>query len=888
MDDLLSTIQSANPNAPPAAAAAPQSAAPAPSGGFDPTKSYGTPPQLLDNLQAEESSGNPLAVNKTTQAMGPYQFTPSTVAALRQQGVKFDPFDPQQARAAADYYIQQLKAQNGGTYQGALKAYGGFKTADPTQYIAKAMNGVAPEPTAPGQSNSGAQPQGYTGPTSDLFATLQQGAQQKPAPAAPAQPVGEGMPTKPMAPVTAAQNGSTWSDLAEKGVGNLASSVIGMAGAGARMVGANDFADQAQAARAQIEQKMQADTNNSTAGKVTGVIGGTVPYAAMGGASIPGAMAGGAAAGALPAIADNQSGAQVVRAGAGGAAMGLGAGLAGKAVGAVVPAMAHLFGGSGGEEAAAAVPAGAQVAGATGRGSVGAAGTSFAQQAAAEGVPEPLVQKIASAEQSGSLNPVAAGRHIEAGSLPVPIELTAGQASGDVHALSNELNARAKNPALADRFNAQNGQIAENLAAIRDQISPNVNVPSGTPTGQALVDAYKTMDQPITEQISEQYAKARGADGAPALVNAAPQMQDFAAQVGPTRFNALPANVQQIFRDAAGNQVTLPAGFEVNGSSTRPMNVGDLMDIDKTLSGAMRSATDGSVRHDIGALRDSIVNSQLDPSSAGADAFSAYKTAQASARARFQAMDADPAYKAAVNDATPAGEPSPLADDFARKYIAGGKTSNVQNMMQNLSNDPANKELMAGALMDHITSQAGVDLRTGTGNISQAGLNKAIQNLGDKTRIVLGPDASQTVEKLGNVARYTQEQPRGSYVNNSNTAVTLMGHAGGLAKSVVERGVNAVVPGAQLGSWGREALAGRANAREIARSLEPGAGLNRPSVQTPTASAGERAGTKLSTAVGATRESVHLQNATDQNGLLGDQSPGVPLNSLLRKTRGNP
>jgi len=252
------------------------------------------------------------------------------------------------------------------------------------------------------------------------------------------------------------------------------------------------------------------------------------------------------------------------------------------------------------------------------------------------------------------------------------------------------------------------------------------------------------------------------------------------------------------------------------------MNVGDLMDIDKTLSGALRSATDGSVRHDIGALRDSIINSQLDPSNAGADAFSAYRTAQASARARFQAMDADPAYKAAVNDIAPAGEPSALADDFARKYIAGGKTANVQNMIQNLSNDPVNRELVASALMDHIRAQAGVDLRTGSGNISQAGLNKAIVNLGDKTRIVLGPEASQTIEKLGNVARYTQEQPRGSYVNNSNTFVA---GAASAAKSAAEGVANRAAFGVPVGTWTRQALERRAATKEVGRSLEPGAGL---------------------------------------------------------------
>lgn len=184
MDDLLATLSQAT-GAPAPQVATP--AAPASSasiGAFDPTKSYGTPSQMLDNLRDEESSGNPYAVNPKTGAMGPYQFIPSTLATLRKQGVNFDPFDPVQSRNAADYYIQQLKGQNGGTYQGALKAYGGFVHADPTAYINKAMAGVSAQPTTPGQSSNTAQPSGYSGPTSDLLNTLQSAVN---APAQPSQ-----------------------------------------------------------------------------------------------------------------------------------------------------------------------------------------------------------------------------------------------------------------------------------------------------------------------------------------------------------------------------------------------------------------------------------------------------------------------------------------------------------------------------------------------------------------------------------------------------------------------------------------------------------------------------------------------------------------------------
>lgn len=109
---------------------------------FDSGKTYGTPAKLLDNLKATESSGNAYAINKDTKAMGPYQFMPETVAMLHKQGVRFDPFDPEQARAAADYMLAKSAAQNGGDWNKAVAQYGGFVTKDPSAYVGKVMKGV--------------------------------------------------------------------------------------------------------------------------------------------------------------------------------------------------------------------------------------------------------------------------------------------------------------------------------------------------------------------------------------------------------------------------------------------------------------------------------------------------------------------------------------------------------------------------------------------------------------------------------------------------------------------------------------------------------------------------------------------------------------------------
>ena len=133
------TNHPAAPNAVAPNAAAPNAAAPT---GFDVHKTYGTPAKLLDNLSGAESSHDPYAVNPDTKAQGRYQFTPDTVAMLHKQGIKFNVFDPDESRAAADYYLQLLVKQNGGDYTKAIKDYGGYKKADPTKYLAQVLNGV--------------------------------------------------------------------------------------------------------------------------------------------------------------------------------------------------------------------------------------------------------------------------------------------------------------------------------------------------------------------------------------------------------------------------------------------------------------------------------------------------------------------------------------------------------------------------------------------------------------------------------------------------------------------------------------------------------------------------------------------------------------------------
>ena len=104
---------------------APATPTPIPQGAAKYTQSYGTPADVLDRLQEKESSGKATALNPKSKAMGPYQFTPETLKTMTDKGFAFNPMDPQQSRAAADYYISQLVKQNGGDLGKAIQQYNG-------------------------------------------------------------------------------------------------------------------------------------------------------------------------------------------------------------------------------------------------------------------------------------------------------------------------------------------------------------------------------------------------------------------------------------------------------------------------------------------------------------------------------------------------------------------------------------------------------------------------------------------------------------------------------------------------------------------------------------------------------------------------------------------
>jgi hypothetical protein len=193
-------------------------------------------------------------------------------------------------------------------------------------------------------------------------------------------------------------------------------------------------------------------------------------------------------------------------------------------------------------------------------------------------------------------------------------------------------------------------------------------------------------------------------------------------------------------------------------------------------------------------------------------------SARSLAKQRFDMLKKDPAYKAAVDDLVP-------ADKFIDKFVVNGVNKNINTMVEHLGRDSPAHQHMAAGTVNWLKDKAGIVDETG--NFSQAGYNKALKQLDDVKNLnaIFNQEAASQLKTLGNVARYTQAQPRGAFVNNSNTLVgSLAEKASNLAQSGVEKGLNVAVPGLQLGTSVMEMRARRAAEAETRKALETGAG----------------------------------------------------------------
>lgn len=442
------------------------------------------------------------------------------------------------------------------------------------------------------------------------------------------------------------------------------------------------------------------------------------------------------------------------------------------------------------------------------RESLGAAAAVPSQLATAS----PELQAAVKAEaRAGGVDRAALDRHLEADSLPIPMKLTEGQATQDVAQLSHEMNRRGKDPELAGRFAEQNQQLIDNMDEIRREAAPSVVGNDPLQNGQQLIDSYKTYDEAVRADITQKYQALRDANGGDFPVDG-PAFVAEADKALKKSFKSryVPAQVAEDLEAIRSGEVAMK--FE------------QFENLRTNLAAEARKAErsgDGNAAAAVNIVREALETLPMTGEAAALKPLA--DAARSAAKSRFDRLRADPAYKASVEDDAGIGESSALADNFIDKYVIKGRASNIDRMRETLANDPTANEVIAAGALNYLKQKSGVNMYSNEGNFSQAGYNRALAEMMPKLDSLVGPQVAEQVQTLGNVARYTQAQPRGSFVNHSNTTVAAA--AMNLAKGAAERGVNALVPGAELGTLAREKIAKNAEKKFVRESLKPGAGL---------------------------------------------------------------
>jgi hypothetical protein len=368
----------------------------------------------------------------------------------------------------------------------------------------------------------------------------------------------------------------------------------------------------------------------------------------------------------------------------------------------------------------------------------------------------PQLQKAvvdASRKTGGAVNPDVLRAHIEAEEHGV--QLMKGQATRDPDQFTAEQN--STHPDVVKRINAQNGQMVDALDTVRRDASPSTVGNDYIENGRSAVDALKQYDEPIQADIRAKYKALTDANGGSVPIDTGQFLQNVNSALKKgflTKTAASSPEVSEILDSVRSGE---PMDFEAyENARTR-------------LAAAQRAG--GSAGEAARIVRGELEQMPLSPAASQLKGLA--DTARSAAKARFDALEADPAYQAAVDDVSAGnkkGSPTPLADTFLDKYALSKSApkSQVDLMMQKIqATDPD----AAGAVASHTLNAIRKAAVNPNGNVLPNGYNGALQKLGPKLDSLIAPETKDSLESLGRTITNAKVEPAGGKVNYSRSGV---------------------------------------------------------------------------------------------------------------------
>ena len=335
----------------------------------------------------------------------------------------------------------------------------------------------------------------------------------------------------------------------------------------------------------------------------------------------------------------------------------------------------------------------------------------------------------------------------------------------------------AKLPQIAQENNQRLLGAVEDLRPINDRVT----------LGERVISPIMARDASMAGQVNQLYSKARDSAGRSLPLEGGTFTR--LANEGLDQANVgsfLPPDIARKLNDIALGKY--------------PLNVDVAEQLKTSIGNLQRNSNDGNVRTALGIVRRALDNTPLQndrlfnpgnvpavagsvpPSVAGAgeNALNAFRDARAAARERFSWQESTPAVARALDGAAP--------DNFIQQQIISKTASaaDVSRLRNELAQSPQAIEAVRSGIVQHLKDAAiGKGNTPQTANFSGRQWLSALSDIGEqKLSAFFSPPEIEQLRAIGRVGATETFQPRGSAVNNSNTAAGVAGLLQGLSKNI--------------------------------------------------------------------------------------------------------
>lgn len=345
-------------------------------------------------------------------------------------------------------------------------------------------------------------------------------------------------------------------------------------------------------------------------------------------------------------------------------------------------------------------------------------------------------------------DPAAFARQEQAKQLG--INLTRGQATRDPRLYSQEVNLRAASPAISERF-------AQQEQRIKDLMSPlGAEAKESYQSGGDLMSFLANRDEEKRKLVSALYENARKSTHASYELPMQGLAQDY-ANILNKYGDTIPSAVRKNFEDFG----------LLTGKKLKMFTPNAADELEKTISSHYGNslASDKALRELKDALRLSVEE--------GVGEAGPFTPAVKAAALRFKEHELVPAIPAAIDEKV-------RKESFIDKYIFKDSIDNVKRLAETLDQENF------GAIKEKI----GEEIRNAAYKTEEFGANafkKKLKEIGDeKLSVFFTPQEIEKMKLLSNVSSYIKNEPPGSSVNRSNTAVALFQNSNFLNKFLPE------------------------------------------------------------------------------------------------------